>query len=78
MTDPALERIWESRRSISAKCDYDAHRLVEYMQTHKRKSRQFASTDGHSWPSLDQFAPGLVVRRAGLPGGTLGFGATPE
>jgi len=32
MTDLTLERVWDARKEISKKCDFDAHKLVAYYQ----------------------------------------------
>lgn len=36
MKDEALERVWKSRRTISARCDFDAHKLVKYYQERRK------------------------------------------
>jgi len=32
MIDPVLERIWEARKAISQRCDFDAKKLVQFYQ----------------------------------------------
>ena len=36
--DSTLERIWEARRRIYAKCDHDPVKLVEYYRERQKKN----------------------------------------
>jgi len=36
MKDETLERIWKSRKRISARCDFDSHKLVKYYQDRQK------------------------------------------
>ena len=43
--EPTLECIWEARRRISAKCDNDPVKLVEYyIERQKENPERFASS----------------------------------
>jgi len=50
MKDETLERVWKSRKAISARCDFDAHKLVKYYQTRKktRSDRSKKPSEFHS------------------------------
>lgn len=37
MNDDVLERVWRSRKAISAKCRYDPEKLVKFYQERQKK-----------------------------------------
>lgn len=36
MTDSTLQRIWDSRKAISARCEFDSRKLVHFYQARKK------------------------------------------
>lgn len=46
MTDSTLQRVWDSRETISRRCDYDARKLVEYYQARRQKAVEQSHTAG--------------------------------
>ena len=39
MTDSTLQRVWASREAISRRCDFDAHKLVQFYQSRQDPDR---------------------------------------
>ncbi len=33
MTDPTLQRVWDARKAISQRCDFDSRKLVRFYQS---------------------------------------------
>jgi hypothetical protein len=33
MTGPTLQRVWDARKAISQRCEYDSHKLVRFYQS---------------------------------------------
>jgi hypothetical protein len=36
MTDSTLERVWDARKAISQRCEFDAHKLVHFYQSRQK------------------------------------------
>ena len=36
MTDSTLQRVWDSRESISRRCDFDSRKLVQFYQSREK------------------------------------------
>ncbi len=37
ITDSTLQRVWNSRESISRRFEFDSHKLVQFYQTRQKK-----------------------------------------
>ncbi|MCK5804233.1 MAG: hypothetical protein KAI66_15455 [Lentisphaeria bacterium] len=46
MKDEALERVWKSRKAISARCGFDSHQLVKYYQKRREKADRTRESSG--------------------------------
>ncbi len=60
MTDSTLQRIWDSRKVISERCEFDSHKIVHFYQTRQK-------TDDRTRKSKRQSA---VVAEAGTTYGS--------
>ncbi len=57
MTNSTLQRVWDARKAISKRCEFDSHKLVHFYQ-----SRQENKTDRTSCSTV----PSKARKRASL------------
>ncbi|MFT5241299.1 MAG: hypothetical protein ACI9X0_002278 [Kiritimatiellia bacterium] len=66
MTDSTLQRVWDSRETISRRCDFDSHKLVQFYQ-----SRQMTQdrTKKPTAPAVPTGTGAPCIERKGLEAG---------